>query len=85
MPLVNSKDILAEARAKGYGVPSLLAGNLEMIVGTIRAAEGKRSPFILAFNQEVTPQIPSQQHRHGQMAIGHLESCHLLHYQQDNN
>ena len=58
MPLVNSKDILAEARQKRYGVPSLLAGNLEMIVGTIKAAEEKRSPLILAFNQEVTPQIP---------------------------
>ncbi len=58
MPLVNSKVILAEARTKKYGVPSLLAGNLEMIVGTIQAAETKRSPLILAFNQEVTPQIP---------------------------
>jgi fructose-bisphosphate aldolase class II len=58
MPLVNSKDILAEARAKKYGIPSLLAGNLEMIVGAIRAAEAKRSPLILAFNQEVTPEIP---------------------------
>jgi fructose-bisphosphate aldolase class II len=58
VPLVNSKDILAQARGKRYGIPSLLAGNLEMIVGTIRAAETRRSPLILAFNQEVTPQIP---------------------------
>lgn len=58
MPLVNSKVILAEARAKKYGIPSLLAGNLEMIVGVIKAAEAKRSPLILAFNQEVTPDIP---------------------------
>jgi hypothetical protein len=33
MPLVSSKEILVEARNKGYGVPSLLAGNLEMVIG----------------------------------------------------
>lgn len=58
MPLVNSKVILTKARRKKYGIPSLLAGNLEMIIGCIRAAETRRSPLILAFNQEVTPQIP---------------------------
>jgi fructose-bisphosphate aldolase class II len=58
MSLVNSKKILAEARQKKYGIPSLLAGNLEMVVGCIKAAEERRSPLILAFNQEVTPQIP---------------------------
>lgn len=58
MSLVNSKKILAEARQKKYGIPSLLAGNLEMVVGCIKAAEEMRSPLILAFNQEVTPQIP---------------------------
>jgi fructose-bisphosphate aldolase class II len=58
MPLVNSKDILAQARQKQYGIPSLLAGSLEMIVGTIKAAEAQRSPLILAFNQDVTPWIP---------------------------
>ncbi len=58
MPLVNSKDILAEARRKKYGIPSLLAGNMEMIVGATKAAEMKRAPLILAFNQEVTPGIP---------------------------
>jgi fructose-bisphosphate aldolase class II len=29
-----------------------------MVVGCIKAAEERRSPLILAFNQEVTPQIP---------------------------
>ena len=58
MPLVNSKDILAQARRKRYGIPSLLAGSLEMITGAIKAAEDQRSPLILAFNQEVTSKIP---------------------------
>lgn len=58
MPLVTSKEILAEARQKKYGVPSLLAGNLEMVVAQIKAAEACRAPLILAFNQAVTPQIP---------------------------
>jgi fructose-bisphosphate aldolase class II len=60
MPLVRSKEILAEASEKRYGVPSLLAGDLEMVIGAIRAAEERRSPLILAFNQEVTPYIPMQ-------------------------
>ncbi len=58
MPLVNSKTILAEARRKRYGIPSLLAGGTEMIIGQIKAAEAKRSPLILAFNQKVTPKTP---------------------------
>ncbi len=58
MPLVNSKQILAEARQKKYGLPSLLAGNLEMVLGFVTAAETRRAPLILAFNQEVTPKIP---------------------------
>ncbi len=58
MPLVGSKEILVEARKKRYGVPSLLAGNLEMVLGQIMAAEERRSPIILPFNQEVTPKVP---------------------------
>jgi fructose-bisphosphate aldolase class II len=58
MPLVRLKEILAEARKKRYGVPSLLAGDLQMVIGAIRAAEEQRSPLILAFNREVTPHIP---------------------------
>lgn len=58
MPLVNLREMLAEARKKRYGVPSLLAGNLEMVIGQIMAAEAQRAPLILAFNQEVTPKVP---------------------------
>lgn len=58
MPLVNSRDILQDARARGYGIPSLLAGNLEMILGGVRAAEALESPLILAFNQGATPGVP---------------------------
>lgn len=58
MPLVNSKDILQDARARRYGIPSLLAGNLEMILGGVAAAEALESPLILAFNQGATPGIP---------------------------
>jgi ketose-bisphosphate aldolase len=58
MPLVGTKDILVKARQQKYGVPSLLAGDLQMVMGGIRAAEARRAPLILAFNQEVTPDIP---------------------------
>lgn len=58
MPLVSSKEILTEARNKRYGVLSLLAGNLEMVIGEIMAAEEQGAPLILVFNQEVTPKVP---------------------------
>ncbi|MBP7962758.1 MAG: class II fructose-bisphosphate aldolase [Caldilineaceae bacterium] len=58
MPLVNSNAILAHARKHKYGIPSLLAGNAEMIVGQIKAAESLNAPLILAFNQGATPTIP---------------------------
>lgn len=58
MPLVSSKEILTEARERRYGVPGLLGGNLEMVIGQIMAAEEKGSPIILVFNQEVSPKVP---------------------------
>ena len=60
MPLVSSSEILAEARKRKYGVPSLLAGNLELVIGPLMAAEARRSPLILPFNQEVTPKVPME-------------------------
>jgi fructose-bisphosphate aldolase, class II len=58
MSHVNSKDILIEAKRKRYGVLGLLGGNLESVVGMIRAAEELRSPVILVYNMEVNPKIP---------------------------
>jgi fructose-bisphosphate aldolase class II len=56
--LVRSREILADARMRKYGIPGLLGGNLEMVVGQVKAAEDRRSPLILVFNQGVTPEIP---------------------------
>lgn len=58
MPLVNSKEILQEARRKGYGIPGLLGGNLEMVIGMVKAAEDAGAPLILVYNQEVNPKVP---------------------------
>jgi len=60
MPHVTLKQVLTPARAGGYGVLSLLAGNLEMVVGAVQAAEEKRAPLILAFNAEMVPDIPME-------------------------
>ena len=60
MPLVGIKEILTRARHKRYGVLSLLGGNLDMVIGQVQAAEEQRAPLILAFNQEVTPQVPME-------------------------
>ena len=58
MSLVGIKEVLTEARRGRYGVLSLLGGNLDMVIGQVAAAEKLRAPLILAFNQEVTPQVP---------------------------
>ena len=39
MPLVTLKELLTDATQKKYGVPCLLGGNLEMVLGPIKAAE----------------------------------------------
>lgn len=58
MAHVGAKQILSKARQEGYGVPCLLAGNLEMVIGAVQAAEALDAPLILAYNAQVTPQIP---------------------------
>jgi fructose-bisphosphate aldolase, class II len=58
MALVNCKEILKEGRKNGFGVLSLMGGNIEMTLGMIRAAEELNHPLILAFTQEVNVGIP---------------------------
>lgn len=60
MPLVTLKELLTDAAQKKYGVPCLLGGNLEMVLGPIKAAEEVGAPLILAFNQSVTPTVPME-------------------------
>ena len=60
MPHVSSKEILSEARKRKYGTPGLVGANLEMVTGQIAAAEERRSPLIIVFNQELTPKIPME-------------------------
>lgn len=60
MSLALAHVMLIDARRRGYGIPCLLAGNLEMTIGAIRAAEDVDAPLILAFNASVTPQVPME-------------------------
>ncbi len=58
MSHVTLKEILADARNQKYAIPCLGGINLEAIIGIIHAAEEKRSPLILCFNKQLTPEIP---------------------------
>lgn len=58
MSHVTSQKILADARKRKYGIPCFLAGNMEMIVGQIQAAEKCGSPLIITYNQWLTTKIP---------------------------
>lgn len=51
MPLVNMRSLLAQAERGGYAVGAFNVANMEMILGTIRAAEECRSPLILQVAQ----------------------------------
>lgn len=58
MAHLGASQILKDAQRQGYGIPCLLAGNLEMMIGAVQAAEEVGAPLILAYNAQVTPQIP---------------------------
>mgnify|MGYP006266737559 CR=1 FL=1 len=58
MPLVNGCDQLREARDKGHALFSVVGGNLEMVLGSIQAAEEKQSPLILLYVSGIFTQIP---------------------------
>ncbi len=58
MSHVTLKKVLADARKRHYAVPCLGGINLEAIIGIVRAAEEKKSPLILCFNKQLTPDIP---------------------------
>jgi fructose-bisphosphate aldolase, class II len=50
--------ILYDARRRNYGAATLWGGNLEKVVGYVRAAESTRSPFIMCYNRGLCPDIP---------------------------
>lgn len=58
MSHVTTKRILTHARTNRYAVPCWLAGNMEMIVGQLKAAELCGSPVILAYNQGLSGKLP---------------------------
>lgn len=47
MPLVTLKEVLQEADQAGYGIGAFNVANMEMIIGTVKAAEEMNSPLIL--------------------------------------
>ncbi len=51
MPLVNMRSLLAQADQFGYAVGAFNVANMEMVIGTVRAAEESRSPIILQVAQ----------------------------------
>jgi fructose-1,6-bisphosphate aldolase class II len=51
MPLVTSKEILEDARKRGYAVGAFNANNLEYVQAIIEAAEEERAPVILQASQ----------------------------------
>ncbi len=55
---VNLKTILRNTRVEGYAVPNFWGGNVEALLGHLRAAEAKRAPIILCYNYGLCPMLP---------------------------
>ena len=58
MSHVTTKTILRHARENKYAVPCLLAGNMEMIIGQVKAAELCESPVIITYNHGLSHKLP---------------------------
>ena len=58
MSHVTLKEILKYTRKEKYGIPCLAGFTLEMIIGIIKAAEECRSPIIICYNHQLSPDIP---------------------------
>lgn len=50
MPLVDARNLMADARAAGYAVGYFESFNLESLQGVVDAAEQVRAPVVLGFN-----------------------------------
>lgn len=51
MPLVSGRELLIAAEAGGYAIPGFNVSNLELAQGVLDAAEERRAPLMLQFNQ----------------------------------
>lgn len=60
MSLVKLAELQKEARRGGYAVPHFLGGNMEMVIGEIKAAEDKNSPLAIGFAPEVFYMVPME-------------------------
>lgn len=69
--LVNLKDILAEAEAKGYGIPCINTPNEETLRAVIEAAEELNTPVIIDHAQVHNSLIPIE--RIGPMMLDYAE------------
>ena len=58
MSHVNISEILEDCRTKNYGVANLWGGNVEQLIGQIKAAEIKKSPLIICYNHGLCPMLP---------------------------
>lgn len=71
MSLVQMKSLLSQAEAENYGIGAFSVGNMEMVMGAIRAAEEERSPLIIQVAQGRLPFSPL--HMIGPMMVSAAE------------
>ena len=58
MSHVTTSHILKHARINKYAVPCFLAGNIEMVIGQVNAAEKCGSPLIITYNHGLSGKVP---------------------------
>lgn len=58
MSLVNMKELIAQAEIKGTGVGAFNVGNMEMVMGVVKAAEETNTPVIMQIAEGRLPHSP---------------------------
>lgn len=58
MTLINMKELIARAEQDGTGVGAFNVGNMEMIMGVVKAAEETRTPVIMQIAEGRLPHSP---------------------------
>jgi len=73
MSLVQMKSLLSKAGAENYAIGAFSVGNMEMVMGAIRAAEEEKSPLIIQVAQGRLPFSPL--HMIGPMMVSAAEKA----------
>ena len=72
MALVPMQDLLVRAEQKNIAVGAFSVGNMEMVMGAVKAAEELETPIILQIAEVRLPNSPLNRYLKQQLPLGSL-------------